>query len=80
MLLPVMIFPVFACDKGALRKRNPCAWSPSGFFIIDGAPRIEKGMTYSIKLADYILIPLKPSQFDIWACKDSMKLVQAYAN
>ena len=38
---------------------------------------IEKAMTDSIKLADYILIPLKPSQFDIWACKDSIELVQA---
>lgn len=34
-------------------------------------------MSDSIRLADYILIPLKPSQLDIWACQDSIELVQA---
>lgn len=33
-------------------------------------------MADSIKRSDYILIPIKPSQFDIWACKDSIELVQ----
>ena len=70
-------FPVFACDKGLSEKEIRALGRQADFLIIDGAPRIEKAMTDSIKLADYILIPLKPSQFDIWACKDSIELVQA---
>lgn len=70
-------FPVFACDKGLSEKEIKALGRQADFLIIDGAPRIEKAMVDSIKLADYILIPLKPSQFDIWACKDSIELVQA---
>lgn len=70
-------FPVYACDKGLSEKEIRTFERLADFVIIDGAPRIEKAMTDAIKLADYILIPLKPSQFDIWACKDSIELVQA---
>ncbi|MBN6059375.1 ParA family partition ATPase [Aggregatibacter actinomycetemcomitans] len=70
-------FPVYGCDKGLSDKDIRALERLADFIIIDGAPRIEKAMTDSIKLADYILIPLKPSQFDIWACKDSIELVQA---
>ncbi|MFZ7216073.1 ParA family partition ATPase [[Pasteurella] aerogenes] len=70
-------FPVFACDKGISEKEIRVLGRQADFLIIDGAPRIEKNMTDSIKFADYILIPLKPSQLDIWACQDSIELVQA---
>ena len=66
-----------AGDEGLSEKEIRALGRQADFLIIDGAPRIEKAMTDSIKLADYILIPLKPSQFDIWACKDSIELVQA---
>ncbi|AEW76064.1 LOW QUALITY PROTEIN: partition protein [Aggregatibacter actinomycetemcomitans ANH9381] len=70
-------FPVFACDKGLSEKEIRVLGRQADFLIIDGAPRIEKSHDGFDKLADYILIPLKPSQFDIWACKDSIELVQA---
>ncbi|GJI56930.1 peptide transporter [Rodentibacter sp. JRC1] len=69
-------FPVYGCDKGISEKEIKHLEKVADFLLIDGAPRIEKAMADSIKLADYILIPLKPSQFDIWACKDSIELVQ----
>ncbi|WP_273403494.1 ParA family partition ATPase [Actinobacillus porcinus] len=69
-------FPVYGCDKGISEKEIKQLEKVADFVVIDGAPRIEKSMADSIRLADYILIPLKPSQFDIWACKDSIELVQ----
>ncbi|OOF41011.1 partition protein [Rodentibacter rarus] len=69
-------FPVYGCDKGISEKEIKHLEKVADFLLIDGAPRIEKSMTDAIRLADYILIPLKPSQFDIWACKDSIELVQ----
>ena len=70
-------FPVYGCDKGFSDKEIKQLEKVADFVVIDGAPRIEKSMSDSIRLADYILIPLKPSQLDIWACQDSIELVQA---
>lgn len=70
-------FPVYGCDKGISEKEIRQLDKLADFVVIDGAPRIEKSMTDAIRLSDFILIPLKPSQFDIWACKDSIELVQA---
>lgn len=70
-------FPVYGCDKGISEKEIRQLEKLADFVVIDGAPRIEKSMTDAIRLSDFILIPLKPSQFDIWACKDSIELVQA---
>ena len=69
-------FPVYGCDKGVFEKEIKQLEKIADFIVIDGAPRIEKTMADSIKRSDYILIPIKPSQFDIWACKDSIELVQ----
>ena len=69
-------FPVYGMDKGILEKDVRQLEKLADFVIIDGAPRIEKSMAESIKLADFILMPIKPSQFDIWACKDAIELVQ----
>lgn len=69
-------FPVYGCDKGISEKEIKQLEKVADFLVIDGAPRIEKSMTDAIRLADYILIPIKPSQFDIWACKDSIELIE----
>ncbi|OOF41673.1 partition protein [Rodentibacter rarus] len=69
-------FPVYGCDKGISEKDIKQLEKLADFVVIDGAPRIEKSMADAIRLSNFILIPLKPSQFDIWACKDSIELVQ----
>ncbi len=44
--------------------------------IIDGAAQI-KDMTIScVKAADFVLIPIQPSQLDIWATSDLIELIQ----
>jgi len=69
-------FPVYGCDKGVSDKDIRQLERLADFVVIDGAPRIEKSMTDAIRLSNYILIPIKPSQFDIWACKDTIELIQ----
>lgn len=69
-------FPVYGCDKGIAEKELKNLKKVADYLIIDGAPRLEKSMADAIKLSDYILIPIKPSQFDIWACKDTIELIE----
>lgn len=69
-------YPVYGCDKGLSDKDIKHLDKLADYVIIDGAPRIEKSMADAIKLSDYILIPIKPSQFDVWACKDTIELIE----
>ena len=69
-------FPVYGCDKGIAEKELKNLKKVADYLIIDGAPRLEKSMAEAIKLSDYILIPIKPSQFDIWAVKDTIDLIE----
>lgn len=46
------------------------------FIIIDGAPQAANLAVSAIKAADFILIPVQPSPYDIWAASDLVDLVQ----
>ena len=46
------------------------------FIIIDGAPQAANLAVSAIKAADFILIPVQPSPYDIWATSDLVDLVQ----
>ena len=45
--------------------------------ILDGAAKLEDMMAAAIKVADWILIPLQPSPYDIWAVSDLVELIDA---
>src|SRR5699024_11971760 len=45
------------------------------FLIIDGAPQAANLAVSAIKAADFILIPVQPSPYDIWATSDLVDLV-----
>lgn len=45
------------------------------FVIIDGAPQAANLAVSAIKAADFILIPVQPSPYDIWATSDLVDLV-----
>ena len=45
--------------------------------ILDGAAKLEDMMSASIKVSDWILIPLQPSPYDIWAVADLVELIGA---
>lgn len=46
------------------------------FVVIDGAPQAADLAVSAIKAADFILIPVQPSPYDIWATADLVELVQ----
>jgi len=47
------------------------------FIIIDGAAKLEDMIAAAIKVSDFILIPVQPSPYDIWAASDLVDFVKA---
>ncbi len=46
------------------------------FVVIDGAPQAADLALSAIKAADFILIPVQPSPYDIWAASDLVELIK----
>ena len=46
------------------------------FVVIDGAPQATDLAVSAIKAADFVLIPVQPSPYDIWATADLVELVK----
>lgn len=46
------------------------------FVVIDGAPQAADLAVSAIKAANFILIPVQPSPYDIWATADLVELVK----
>ncbi|HDX9051779.1 TPA: AAA family ATPase [Yersinia enterocolitica] len=46
------------------------------YVVIDGAPQAADLAVSAIKAADFILIPVQPSPYDIWATADLVDLVK----
>ena len=44
--------------------------------VIDGAPQAADLAVSAIKAADFVLIPVQPSPYDIWAAADLVELVR----
>ena len=50
--------------------------SDKDFVIIDGSPQATDLAVSAIKAADFVLIPVQPSPYDIWATSDLVDLVK----
>lgn len=46
------------------------------YVVIDGAPQASDLAVSAIKAADFVLIPVQPSPYDIWATHDLVDLVK----
>jgi len=46
------------------------------YVVVDGAPQAADLAVSAIKAADFILIPVQPSPYDIWATSDLVDLVK----
>lgn len=46
------------------------------FVVIDGAPQAADLAVSAIKAADFVLIPVQPSPYDIWTTADLVELVK----
>ena len=47
--------------------------------IIDGPPRVHDVAKSAVMASDAVLIPVLPSQFDVWAAEETVKLLQECA-
>lgn len=80
-----------ARDWAAVREDNPLAVvgidrptidrdlkaiGRKDFVVIDGAPQAADLAVSAIKAASFILIPVQPSPYDIWATADLVELVK----
>jgi len=71
------LFPVVGLDRETLPKDLIAISEGYDYVIIDGAPQIAKMTAAAIKAADLVIIPVQPSPYDIWACADTVDLIQA---
>jgi chromosome partitioning protein len=47
--------------------------------IIDGPPRVYEVTRSAVMASDIVLIPVLPSQFDVWAAEETVKLLEQCA-
>jgi chromosome partitioning protein len=69
------LFPVVGMPKPTLHKDLPGIAADYDLVVIDGAPRTNELARSAISACDFILIPVQPSPFDIWACADIVSLI-----
>ncbi len=50
------------------------------YIIIDGAPQLADMAASAIKCADFIIIPVQPSPYDVWATEDLVDVIKARQN
>lgn len=47
------------------------------YVVIDGAAKLEDMIAAVIKVSDFVLIPVQPSPYDIWAASDLVDFIKA---
>lgn len=47
------------------------------YVVIDGAAKLEDMIAACIKISDFVLIPVQPSPYDIWAASDLVDFIKA---
>lgn len=68
--------PVIGLDRPTI-ERDLKALGRKEIVVIDGAPQIADLAVSAIKAATFVLIPVQPSPYDIWAASDLVDLVKA---
>lgn len=67
---------VVGIDRPTIDRDLKNVASKMDFAVIDGAPRASDMAVSAIKAADFVLIPVQPSPYDIWAASDLVDLVK----
>ena len=68
--------PVIGIDRPT-SERDLTTLARKDFVVIDGAPQAADLAVSAIKAANFILIPVQPSPYDIWATADLVDLVKS---
>jgi chromosome partitioning protein len=67
--------PVVGIDRPTI-ERDLKSVARKDFVVIDGAPQAADLAVSAIKAASFVLIPVQPSPYDIWAAADLVELVK----
>ncbi|WLP95925.1 ParA family partition ATPase [Psychrobacter sp. M13] len=67
--------PVIGLDRPTLDKDLKNV-SDKEYVVIDGSPQATSLALSAIKAADFVLIPVQPSPYDVWATSDLVDLVK----
>lgn len=70
--LPVII----GLDRPGLFKDLKSIGKNYDYVIVDGAPHVRDLSVSAIKMSDYIIIPVQPSPYDIWAAESFVDLIK----
>jgi chromosome partitioning protein len=69
-------FSVVAMARASLHKELPDLMKGFDHCIIDTPPRTSRLTGSAIVASDLVLIPLKPSSYDVWAVGETVELVE----
>ena len=67
---------VLGMDRETIQDDLKTVMDSYDIIIVDGAPRVSKASSLAIKSADLVLIPVQPSPYDVWACKDIVDSIE----
>lgn len=70
------MFPVIGMAKPSLHRDMPEIAKDYDIAVIDGAPRVNDLGRAAILASDFILIPVQPSPYDVWAAAETVALIR----
>ena len=72
-------FAAVGIPKPILHLELPKLAKDYDMMVIDGPPRIYEVARSAVMASDAVLIPVLPSQFDVWAAEETVKLLEECA-
>ena len=72
-------FPVIGLPKETLHREIAPISLDYEWVVIDGPPRVNKIARSAIVASDFVIIPVQPSPFDIWAAEDVEEIIDECA-
>ena len=69
-------FAIVGLAKPTLHRDLPRLARDYDIVVIDGAPRVNDLGRSAILASDYVLIPVQPSPYDVWAAADTVALIR----
>lgn len=70
------LFSVVGMAKPTLHREMPELARDYDAVVIDGAPRVNELGRAAILASDFVIIPIQPSPYDVWASADIVRLVR----
>jgi len=70
------LFSVVGLPRASVHKEIGEIGKGYDHIVIDGPPRVTDLARSAIMAADFVLIPVQPSPYDIWAADEVVKLIQ----